>query len=486
MTDQDKLSINFTARNHKYPISFDKQTCISCLNFKAPDFEDEKRAPIDLVAVVDVSGSMTTDLPLVKDTLLFMVSQFKATDRFALISFGTNVNHLLPLTTMDQNGKEIAIEVVTNKLVIAGSTYLSGGLLDGVRMLRTREAPYNEVASVLLFTDGRSNKGIKDPEDLVEAISNPYFEPRSDINPPKGRHVKNKKVEIVEDNKKKENVVIRDCPFTIYTFGYQQSHNAELLRRVAEFSKSGVYFYIENKDSIAESFADCIGGLLSVIGQNITITVKALGDIEFKILNELQIVEKVPKKEYVINYGDIQSEESKDIICELEVPSIDFRYDNYNLLEWKIEYFNVITLVQKEELLVSTIGREYAPSTETNFEVENQVNRILAIKALKEAEEARQKGESEKSKRILEETKQKIETSKTGQDTYSHQLISDLNQGVTELNSGGDRSYYYMQNVYDMHNKQRSNNKSNTTYITGKKNKAKFESDNYMKEKKNN
>jgi len=320
----------------------------------------------------------------------------------------------------------------------------------------------------------------------VEAISNPYFEPRSDINPPKGRHVKSKKVEIVEDNKKKENVVIRDCPFTIYTFGYQQSHNAELLRRVAEFSKSGVYFYIENKDSIAESFADCIGGLLSVIGQNITITVKALGDIEFKILNELQIVEKVPKKEYVINYGDIQSEESKDIICELEVPSIDFRYDNYNLLEWKIEYFNVITLVQKEELLVSTIGREYAPSTETNFEVENQVNRILAIKALKEAEEARQKGESEKSKRILEETKQKIETSKTGQDTYSHQLISDLNQGVTELNSGGDRSYYYMQNVYDMHNKQRSNNKSNTTYITGKKNKAKFESDNYMKEKKNN
>jgi len=273
-----------------------------------------------------------------------------------------------------------------------------------------------------------------------------------------------------------DNVTLIDCQFTIYTFGYQKSHNAELLRRVSEYSKSGVYFFIENRDAIAESFADCLGGLLSVVGQNIAITLKSLGDNDIKILNELQIVEKIPKKEYVINFGDIQSEESKDILVEIEIPSTELRYDNYNLVEWKIDYFNVLNLTQKEEIIVSTIGREYNPPTETDPDVEMQVNRILTIKALKEAEEARQKGNTEEFKQIIEKTVTRIETSnvegKEKGETYNNyndQLIHDLKQGITEINQGNEQSYYYMQNVYDMHNHQRSNNKSNVTYITAKK-----------------
>ena len=33
---------------------------------------------------------------------------------------------------------------------------------------------------------------------------------------------------------------------------------------------------------IPESFADCLGGLLSVMGQNVTVKLEALGDTTFK------------------------------------------------------------------------------------------------------------------------------------------------------------------------------------------------------------
>jgi len=236
---------------------------------------------------------------------------------------------------------------------------------------------------------------------------------------------------------------------------------------VSEYSKSGVYFFIENKDSIAESFADCFGGLLSVVAQNITITIKAVGNNEIKVMNDLQIVEKVPNKEYVVNFGDIQSEESKDILCEIEIPMVEQRSDDYQLIEWKIEYFNVLNLQQKEESLFATIGREFTPAEDINPEVDMQVNRILTTKALKEAEIARQEGRNEESKTILLNTVTQLETQNNDNNTYTNQLLTDLKQGIDCLNTS--EGTYYMQNVYDMHNKQRSNKSSNETYITKKK-----------------
>ena len=53
---------------------------------------------------------------------------------------------------------------------------------------------------------------------------------------------------------------------SIFTFGYGGEHDADLLRGVAE-AGNGLFYYIDNADSIPESFCDCLGGLLSVAAQ---------------------------------------------------------------------------------------------------------------------------------------------------------------------------------------------------------------------------
>ena len=56
-----------------------RHDCWAVVNVKAPLFESETRVPIDVVAVIDVSGSMAgAKLELVKKTLLFVIDQRKA------------------------------------------------------------------------------------------------------------------------------------------------------------------------------------------------------------------------------------------------------------------------------------------------------------------------------------------------------------------------------------------------------------------------
>ena len=53
-----------------------EQLCWAVTSFKAPFYEPSSRAPVDIVAVIDKSGSMDgVKLDLVKKTLLFVVDQ---------------------------------------------------------------------------------------------------------------------------------------------------------------------------------------------------------------------------------------------------------------------------------------------------------------------------------------------------------------------------------------------------------------------------
>jgi hypothetical protein len=81
---------------------------LAMLEIQAPKFEEESRrsrgtpahesssnlqaAPIDLVTVIDTSGSMTgAKIKLVRETLLFMLGQLKPEDRLGIVTFSTDV-----------------------------------------------------------------------------------------------------------------------------------------------------------------------------------------------------------------------------------------------------------------------------------------------------------------------------------------------------------------------------------------------------------
>ncbi len=144
-----------------------EQLCWAVTNFKAPYYEPTSRVPIDIVAVIDKSGSMReTKLNLVKKTLLFVIDQckvsrsvlfiappillmhgyegkiylslflfyyyaaVKACDRFSLVTYDTEVNLIFELMKMDAVNRSRA-KAFAESIECGSSTNLCGGLIKG-------------------------------------------------------------------------------------------------------------------------------------------------------------------------------------------------------------------------------------------------------------------------------------------------------------------------------------------------------------------
>lgn len=77
------------------------------IKLKADEFEFKNRQGIDLIVVIDVSGSMRgTKIELVKDTLYFLIKQLKDYDRLSFITFNDDVNFYTKLNPMTLRNKK--------------------------------------------------------------------------------------------------------------------------------------------------------------------------------------------------------------------------------------------------------------------------------------------------------------------------------------------------------------------------------------------
>ena len=98
---------------------------------------DAARAPLELVAVLDRSGSMRGQkMTLMKQTLNLLVTRsgLQAQDKLGIVVFDDKVQIALPLTSMDEAGRRAA-KLAIDAVCVGGTTNLSGGLMQGLQML---------------------------------------------------------------------------------------------------------------------------------------------------------------------------------------------------------------------------------------------------------------------------------------------------------------------------------------------------------------
>ena len=69
---------------------------------------------------------------------------------------------------------------------------------------------------------------------------------------------------------------------------------------------NGMYYYVDNSDTIPESFCDCLGGLLSVAAQNLKLRITAAGDCGLeKPVTAYKVVAVQEHKIYEVTIPDI-------------------------------------------------------------------------------------------------------------------------------------------------------------------------------------
>jgi Ca-activated chloride channel family protein len=125
-----------------------------------------RRAPLELIAVVDKSGSMEGQpLALVRASLRQIVSQMHEGDRLGIVLYGDTAAVFLPPTDYTDGGAAL-IEAI-NSIRSAGSTDMESGLRVGYDAAFAAAPQFKGNTRLMLFTDEQPNVGATDADSFI-------------------------------------------------------------------------------------------------------------------------------------------------------------------------------------------------------------------------------------------------------------------------------------------------------------------------------
>ena len=328
-------------------------------------------------------------LKLVKTTLRFMLTQLNENDRVSLVTFSDDGQRLCKLLRMNENGKK-RVGALINYLHVQSTTEMIKGLEFGLFVLAGRRY-FNKASALLILSDGQDNDSSTSLERANEAIQ---------------------KIKV-------------EGEYTIHSFGYGSDNDAKLMSSMSE-AKNGLYYYIEELDSIAEAFANCLGEIISTAADNIQVTLETQacevpfalkkvysdnGDTSFAMPSLLHGSQK--EAIFILNIGPVELANDEEIITPLKA-TVAYRQVQNN--ENKII----------EQLLQITLRKNNTEAIIYDQDAVINFYRFKTSEALKEAGELGKSGEMEKARNLLQECANEIKQSPVGAINLAKVLISDL------------------------------------------------------------
>ncbi|CAL5035517.1 unnamed protein product [Urochloa decumbens] len=193
------------------------------------------RSGLDLVAVLDVSGSMQGEkIEKMKTAMKFVVKKLSSIDRLSIVTFLDTASRICPLRQVTEASQPQLLGLI-DALRPGGNTNISDGLKTGLKVLADRKLSSGRVVGVMLMSDGQQNRG----------------EPAA-------------------------GVPIGNVP--VYTFGFGADYDPTVLNAVARNSMGGTFSVVNDVDKLSMAFSQCLAGLLTVVVQDLTVTVARVDD----------------------------------------------------------------------------------------------------------------------------------------------------------------------------------------------------------------
>nr|XP_043616023.1 E3 ubiquitin-protein ligase WAV3-like [Erigeron canadensis] len=374
------------------------------------------RAPVDLVTVLDISGSMYgTKLALVKQAMGFVIENLGPADRLSVIVFSNTARRLFPLKKMSDTGKQHALRAV-NSLAANSKTNIADGLRMSGKVMEDRREK-NPVAGIMLLSDGQDSYGMD------------------------------------------SSLVLR-IQFPIHAFGFGNDHDATLMHSISERSR-GTFSFIENESVIQDAFAQCIGGILSVVVKGIQVTIESANpNILLRSLKAGSYKNQLmpDRKSGSIDVGDLYADEERDFLVSVNIPKeTDERPGEKKKKKKKKSGVKETPLVKvnchytdpftKETVrLVSenvkikrpeNVGEENVVS----IMVDKQRNRLQSAEAMEQARKAAEEGDLTRAVSILEKFRKDL--SETVSAKSGDRLCMALDAELKEMQDRMARRHTY-------------------------------------------
>jgi len=176
--------------------------------------------------------------------------------------------------------------------------------------------------------------------------------------------------------------------------------------------------------------------------QNINVKFKAHNGVEIKkILTKFKTTVDAATQTHTVTIGDIQSEEERDILVMVDIPSCGDT-STQEVLEALLTYFNVITSRQEELKTSIHLARPGVVDESTNIvnmKLDLQRNSITTANAIEQAKALGDQSKLEEARNLIKAAMEKLNSSVSKDDKFTKGLVSDLQKTLDGLQ---DRSAY--------------------------------------------
>ncbi|KAF7817073.1 E3 ubiquitin-protein ligase WAV3-like [Senna tora] len=277
-------------------ISRSHQSWALVLKVKAPprnSNDPSQRAPIDLVTLLDVSGSMTgAKLHMLKRAMRLVICSLGPADRLSIVAFSSVAKRLLPLRRMSPQGQRVARRIV-DRLVCGQGTCVADALRKANKVLEDRRER-NPVASVMLLSDGQDER--------VQPTNQPKCSTHVSSTSTRFAHIE----------------------IPVHAFGF--GHRAH---------------YSQSQEPAEDAFAKCVGGLLSVVVQDLRIQ---LGFQSGSAPAEISAVYSCSGRPTAlvssgsVRLGDLYAEEQRELLLEVRIPASALGSHSHHVMSVRCVY----------------------------------------------------------------------------------------------------------------------------------------------------
>ena len=191
--------------------------------------------PISIGLTLDTSGSMEGErLDAVKKTMAVLIDRLRVGDSISVTGFNHKGTVILSGHVITESNRTEATGLI-NALVAGGGTNFEAGVVSLGSLLQTGVAPFD---AVVVLTDGHANEGIMSVAGL-SSLFNSYM---------------------------------KDVP--VYTIGYGEEHNSDLLGALARRTH-GTYTFVDEETLLPASMADLMVSLQDEVAKSASLAYPA-------------------------------------------------------------------------------------------------------------------------------------------------------------------------------------------------------------------
>jgi len=404
-----------------------------------PQDTSKGRQPLDIVSVLDVSGSMSGEkIELVQKAVIFLVKESQPQDRISIVAFNHAASRVLKLCGMTKAGKKQATDAVRS-MQAGGGTNIPSGVEVALEVVERRRHR-NPVTAILLLTDGQDGSSGETWAPLIQRAQ------------------------------------AAGC--SLYAFGFGADHDARLLTEVAELAQTP-FTYVEDVDQIGAAFAGAIGGLVSVAAQRVEVSLDC--NVQLKAAHT-PFPTSQDGSRTVVRIPDILAGERRDILVELSVPARSGdESSDLLLLKASAKYWDLFAETDAQcdsaEMHLSRMAEE-EPQPEPDEEVSRQRDRWEVTVVLKEAAAHGEARQFEEAQALLSSHQAKLRNGRKS--AVSEALAMELQDAADRLQSddtwndggwadlGDKRQMHLMQRATNMSvaKKSRGTAQSKALYVT--------------------